>query len=277
MENLRYVAFMQIPHTQPSWSKTSWVTALLATLWLGACQPSLQPPPTLDQLKQGESVKQSGQRLIHIAHGLHRLTPSHHSSTQAILAVHGFESRGYEWVNALHSFAASGAHVFWLRWQWDQCPENAVKQLEEAVRALEKTLPAIESIEIFGHSYGGVISAMFAQNPPTKRPLKIHAIASPLAGMGKMELVCAKLKLGQKPYPNNVTMTQWRTIHILDGAFKDLEIDPQIIDLKGARIVNLPDTFNGHRLGHNWSVSYVAKNWLAAMSTAGSQSVPVAK
>ena len=52
---------------------------------------------------------------------------------------------------------------------------------------------------------------------------------------------------------------QWRTIKELDGAFNSLDYDPQIIDLKGSTIIRLPETYNGRRLGHNWSLSWVAE------------------
>ena len=58
---------------------------------------------------------------------------------------------------------------------------------------------------------------------------------------------------------DNVTFYQWRTIKELDGVFNNLEYDPQIIDLKGSLVTRLPDTYNGMRLGHNWSLSWVAE------------------
>ena len=57
---------------------------------------------------------------------------------------------------------------------------------------------------------------------------------------------------------SNVNFFQWRTIKELDGAFQDLEYDPQVIELQGSRVVRLPKTYNNKRLGHNWSLSWVA-------------------
>ena len=56
----------------------------------------------------------------------------------------------------------------------------------------------------------------------------------------------------------NVKSVQWKTIKTLDNAFKDLSYDPQLINFKGHEVHNLPDKYKGKRLGHNWSVSYVA-------------------
>ena len=52
--------------------------------------------------------------------------------------------------------------------------------------------------------------------------------------------------------------SEWRTQKKLDGAFKDLKVDPQIINLKNSNIVRLPEVYRGKKLGHNWSLSWVA-------------------
>jgi len=36
------------------------------------------------------------------------------------------------------------------------------------------------------------------------------------------------------------------------------EYDPQVIELQGSKVVRLPKTYNNRRLGHNWSLSWVA-------------------
>jgi hypothetical protein len=58
----------------------------------------------------------------------------------------------------------------------------------------------------------------------------------------------------------NVQFFEWRTRKELDGAFKDLDVDPQVIHLTGSTVTRLPETYRGKRLGHNWSISWVADN-----------------
>lgn len=53
-----------------------------------------------------------------------------------------------------------------------------------------------------------------------------------------------------------VTLRQWRTLQHLDGAFEDLATDPQVVELPG-EVTRLPERYRGHRLGHNWSISWV--------------------
>ncbi|MDA1342204.1 MAG: alpha/beta hydrolase, partial [Proteobacteria bacterium] len=57
-----------------------------------------------------------------------------------------------------------------------------------------------------------------------------------------------------------VNLYEWRTQQHLDSAFKDLPENPQNIVIEGSMVTVLPDTYNGHRLGHNWSISWVADN-----------------
>ena len=84
----------------------------------------------------------------------------------------------------------------------------------------------------------------------------MHVVASPLLGTSMLKSIC-----GYEPIemlPNNTSLFEWRTQHQLDSAFKDLSEDPQQINIKGSLITVLPETYKGNRLGHNWSISWVA-------------------
>ena len=39
---------------------------------------------------------------------------------------------------------------------------------------------------------------------------------------------------------------------------KDLDYDPQVIEIKDSTVTRLPETYKGNKLGHNWSISWVA-------------------
>jgi hypothetical protein len=52
---------------------------------------------------------------------------------------------------------------------------------------------------------------------------------------------------------------QWRTRKAIDNAFSALPADPQLVDIPGSEVVTLPDSYRGHRLGHNWSISWVVE------------------
>ena len=87
-------------------------------------------------------------------------------------------------------------------------------------------------------------------------PLHIHSVAGPLKGMGILSSVCnyqPPSSLGA-----GISLHQWRTIQELDGAFNDLDYDPQVVDIKNSSVTRLPKTYKGNKLGHNWSISWVA-------------------
>ena len=120
--------------------------------------------------------------------------------------------------------------------------------------------PNIKKIILLGHSYGGILVTSFMQNWKGKLPLEIHAIAAPLKGMGPVSSMC-----GYEPpraTQGNRSLHQWRTIKELDGAFKDLDYDPQETMILNSKITRLPETYKGNKLGHNWSISWVADELL---------------
>lgn len=107
-----------------------------------------------------------------------------------------------------------------------------------------------------GHSYGGVLVSSLVETWEHPLPIEIHTIAAPLGGFMLLNTVC-----DYRPpthLAENVTFNQWRTQQHLDGAFKGLKEDPQVINLKGSQVVRLAETYRGRRLGHNWSISWVA-------------------
>ena len=56
-----------------------------------------------------------------------------------------------------------------------------------------------------------------------------------------------------------MTWRQWRTVQASDGAFKDLDTDPQLLELPALTVEQLPAEWEGGRLGHNRSITYVAE------------------
>ena len=66
---------------------------------------------------------------------------------------------------------------------------------------------------------------------------------------------------GYKPIekiPRNSVLFEWRTQQQLDNVYKDFFEDQQKVDIEGSFVSTLPDTYKGNRLGHNWSISWVA-------------------
>lgn len=226
-------------------------------------KPTLPAPPTpttasltLDQISGGDQAKASGRKLMALPLGLHRLDTTSPDPTAAVVAVHGYDSRGYEWAHPLRTTGDGTTRVYFYRWDFRQCPEPMAQALDDALDRLLKDEPGIESLRIISHSYGGIISSMVATRYDGRAPLLVDLVASPLAGHPGITSTCEYPGAKAPPPEAPVTLRQWRTIHAQDKAFADVDADPQIVDLPG-EVTRLPETYQGHRLGHNWSISWV--------------------
>ncbi len=225
---------------------------ILASAVGGCDAPGVDDYPWLNTLDPHDGVAASGARLMALPFGLHALEPTT-NTTEMLVGVHGFDSAGYEWVYPLQTLDAPHVGVWFFRWDFDGCPQPGADRLIDAIRT--RLTADTAKIHLMGHSYGGLLLAQLVENWPFEQPVEIHIIASPLAGMPGAN------RCGHQPptsIANKVTLFQWRTRHELDGAFQALVEDPQNISLAGSHVTRLPETYRDHRLGHNWSISWVA-------------------
>jgi len=116
--------------------------------------------------------------------------------------------------------------------------------------------PGLKKIVVVGHSYGAILTSMFSSDWNNEVPVTLHLVAGPLAGMPALNKLCSYEPPSE--INKNVGFYEWRTIKELDGAFKDLDFDPQVINLPGSNVRRLPENYKGRKLGHNWSISWVA-------------------
>lgn len=228
--------------------------ALAIALLLAAagCDRGIDEFPYVATL-DAENAERDGRRLMALPLGLHRLDGDDALPTAATVAVHGWRSRGYEWVYPLRTLAdadSGAASIWFFRWDFSTCPEAGAAALVTALAGLESQ--GVDRVRLVGHSIGGVVVVAAATRWQAPTPLEAHAIAAPLASTGEPCTYQPPATL-----PENVMLHQWRTQHALDGAFKDWPTDPQIVATPGP-VTRLPATYRGRRLGHNWSVSWVA-------------------
>lgn len=223
----------------------------------GAAEPT-EGQLTLDRLHDGDGAKASGAALMALPLGMHRLDTAEPEPVHAVIGVHGYDSGGYEWVHPLKVLGGDGkARVFFHRYDWNQCPEPVAAALGRTLDELLAAEPELGSIQLVGHSYGGVVAALVASQYRGRVPLVADLVASPLAGHPGLSGSCSYAGAVAPPVGAPVTLRQWRTRKELDGAFSDLDVDPQVVELPG-EVTVLPETYQGHRLGHNWSISWVA-------------------
>ncbi len=219
-------------------------------------------------LPAGEDVKESGKKLINQPYGFTKIiADSAQINDTLIIAVHGYDSRGYEWITSINQLAENYNNTYFYRYDWEICPDSLGRDIADSIVKFIQNKSYLNKIIIFGHSYGGLVVTYLASNLDLKIPVEIHTIAAPLAGypriMDKCDLQYNDYNILAYPsWKTNVSHWQWRTQKHQDGAFRDLDYDPQEIMFDNSKIVLLPETMNGKRLGHNWSVTWVINNYL---------------
>jgi hypothetical protein len=226
------------------------------TFFLIACGNASQPPIQLNDLSAEISVKTLGEKLIDLPYGLNDLETSADESQEIFIAVHGGSSEGYEWIHPIRTIDTKQKHMYFYRWPDNGCFQSSAEELVNEIYNLLNQNNSFKKVILMGHSYGGILVTDVLKHWNAATPLEVHVVASPLLGTTMLKSICGYEPI--KIIPNNSSLFEWRTQHQLDSAFKDLSVDPQQIKIKGSLVTVLPDRYKGNRLGHNWSISWVA-------------------
>lgn len=212
---------------------------------------------SLESFTAEGDVFESGKGLMSLGYGLHPLEEVSQSQKTLLIGVHGSASRGYEWVYPLQILDNPEALTSFFRWNDKNCPGPSYSRLKSSIDSMLETNPSLTEVVIIGHSYGALLVSMFLSEWTNDAPLSVHTIAGPLAGIASINSLCSYSP--PSSINKDVEFYEWRTIKELDVAFKNLDSDPQVINLPGSNVKRLPETYNGRRLGHNWSISWVAE------------------
>ena len=205
----------------------------------------------LYELDPNKEYLKSGQKLMDLDFGLHDLE-TNQIGKEILISIHGRDSRGFEWIYPLQTIDNEVTKTYFFRWDTTKCPQKTIPILMKEISAMKD----IEKITILGHSYGGILSSLLL-NEIEAIETEIHVIAAPL-GSRDLKKYCGYKHPTSKN--NNISYYQWRTIKKLDYAFNSFDYDPQLIDFKESSVVRLPRQYRGKRLGHLWSISWVADN-----------------
>ena len=209
------------------------------------------PSYNLYELDPNKEYLKSGQKLMDLDFGLHDLE-ANQAGKQILISIHGRDSRGFEWIYPLQTIDNEVTKTYFFRWDTTKCPQETIPILLKEISAMKD----IKKITILGHSYGGILSSLLL-NEIEAIETEIHVIAAPL-GSSDLKKYCGYKHPTSKN--NNVSYYQWRTVKKLDYAFNSFDYDPQLIDFKESSVVRLPSQYRGKRLGHLWSISWVADN-----------------
>ena len=205
----------------------------------------------LYELDPNKEYLKSGQKLMDLDFGLHDLE-ANSIGKEILISIHGRDSRGFEWIYPLQTIDNEVTKTYFFRWDTTKCPQKTIPILMKEISAMKD----IKKITILGHSYGGILSSLLL-NEIEAIETEIHVIAAPL-GSSDLKKYCGYKHPTSKN--NNVSYYQWRTVKKLDYAFNSFDYDPQLIDFEESSVVRLPREYRGKRLGHLWSISWVADN-----------------
>ncbi len=163
----------------------------------------------LELLNSLNDVFDSGKKLMAMTNGLNELEL--HNGNQEILfiAVHGKGSRGYEWIYPLNVINDENNLISFFRWNDNSCINSSIKLLDDSIKDRLKKYKNIEKVILFGHSYGGLLTASFMDQWTGEIPLEVHSIASPLKGLDSISFFC-EYKIPKK-VPTKSTFYEWRT------------------------------------------------------------------
>ena len=216
--------------------------------------------PWLSTLDAGDGVRESGSRLVGLPYGLHALETEEANASELFVGVHGWRSEGYEWVYPLQTIDNSTRHMHFFNWDTNdgRCQLEVVEEIRTLIQNELNAHPTYTSVSVMGHSLGGVVVAQLASEWSADVTLTVHTVAAPLAMLtGDRDEGCP-LQLPQTQQ-KNVRFIQWRTQFELDNAFNRMDQNPMVVEIPDSIVVELPETYRDRRLGHNWSISYVAE------------------
>ena len=132
------------------------------------------------------------------------------------MAVHGYKSEGYEWVHFLNEFSKHHSNLYLYRYDWNKCPDILGVTFANTLDSLIADNNGVTDIQVFGHSYGGLVITYAAAELHTEKSVSINTIASPLAGYPRIMDGCdleynEQNQLLYSEWDSNVSHHQWRT------------------------------------------------------------------
>ena len=204
-----------------------------------------------------------GENLVAMPFGMQLLEANNANADELVIGIHGGNSEGYEWIYPLWQLNQEFNQVFFYRWNDKRCANANNSNLVNQIDSLLYNYSKVKEIKILSHSYGGthllysldlIEERIASKNQDLK--IEIHFIASLLSPPLLLRLGCQFKTDFKDDY--SMDIFNWKTIQEIDGAFRNYRKDPQEVSISSASQTRLPEIYNGRKLGHNWSISWVA-------------------
>ena len=210
-------------------------------------------------INQQESFRVTGvgRCLMKLPHGLHSVEERTNSQNDVLIGIHGFKAVGGEWVEPYVTLDTDKLDLYYFRWNYlgEQAAARSLF-LSELMHLLAKRNNSAARITIIGHSCGGVLITSLLSELNFPNPIEVHLVATPLRGLGLFTVCKPKIP---KEFPSGIEITQWRTQKHLDAVFWYFPSDPQDFDIPFSKVIRLPLSIDGKRLGHVRSLEWVAQ------------------
>ena len=216
----------------------------------------------IDRFDQSDAFA-LGEDLVAMPFGMNLLEANNADANELVIGIHGGNSDGYEWIYPLWQLNQESNQVFFYRWNDKRCANANNVNLVNQIDSLLDNYLGVKKIKILSHSYGGthllytldLIEQRIA-NRNQDLKIEIHFIASLLSPPLLLRLGCQFKTDFKDSY--SMDIHNWKTIQEIDGAFRNYKKDPQEISISNTSQTRLPEIYNDRKLGHNWSISWVA-------------------
>ena len=90
----------------------------------------------------------AGESLTNLKSGLHFLENTHEQQTELVIAVHGWQTKGFEWVYPLININEETNRVAFFRWKTNGCPNKAT---DELLNIIQNEINNYSKISLIGH------------------------------------------------------------------------------------------------------------------------------
>ena len=104
----------------------------------------------LYDLDPNKDFLSSGKRLMDLDFGLHDLE-TNQTGKEILIAIHGRDSRGFEWIYPLQTIDNEATKTYFFRWDTTKCPQQTIPTLIKeisAIKDIEKITTLESSLEI---------------------------------------------------------------------------------------------------------------------------------